>query len=176
VHQFVVVAEAAKRVSGTATETFLSADLGPLKTELVRARSLAILLLLVLTTLGVFKPWGLISYGESKQQERRRSEVTPRCSLTHTSVKRMVNAEGSNLQPCILLATARFSDCVLIEGQIGFRREADFNLRRCYLAAWTVDTPPAHLSDAVENPRPTGACIHKVGERGCSGSGSRDLV
>jgi hypothetical protein len=99
VQQFVVVAEAAKRVSGTATETFLSADLGPLKTELVRARSLAILLLLVLTILGVFKPLGLTSYGESKQQERRRSEVTPRCSLTHASVKRMVSAEGSNLQP-----------------------------------------------------------------------------
>jgi hypothetical protein len=56
VDQLVVVAEAAKRVSGTATETFLSAVLGPLKSELVRARSLAILLLLVVTTLGVFKP------------------------------------------------------------------------------------------------------------------------
>jgi hypothetical protein len=99
VHQLVVVAEAAKRVSGTTTETFLRADLGPLKTELVRARSLAILLLLVVTTLGVFNPWSLTSYGESKQQERGRSEVTLRCSLTHASVNRMVSAEGSNLQP-----------------------------------------------------------------------------
>src|SRR5229473_187923 len=51
-HQFVVVAEAAKRVSGAAAETLFSADLGPLKTELVRAPSLAILLLLGVTTLG----------------------------------------------------------------------------------------------------------------------------
>src|SRR5712692_7570879 len=51
-HQFVAMAEAAKRVSGPATETLFSADLGPLKTELVRAPSLAILLLLVAASLG----------------------------------------------------------------------------------------------------------------------------
>ncbi len=59
IHQFAVMAEAAKRVSGTAAETLFSPDLGPLKTELVRAPSLAILLLVVVTTLGVYKPWGL---------------------------------------------------------------------------------------------------------------------
>ncbi len=59
VHQFGVMAEAAKRVSGAAVETLFSADLGPLKTELVRAPSLAILLLLVAASLGVYKPWGL---------------------------------------------------------------------------------------------------------------------
>jgi hypothetical protein len=37
VHQFVVVAEAAKRVSGAAAETLFNADLSSLKTELVRA-------------------------------------------------------------------------------------------------------------------------------------------
>jgi hypothetical protein len=72
VHQFVAMAEAAKRVSGAAAETLFSADLGPLKTELVRAPSLAILLLLVVTTLGVYKPWGLTRYGQRKQQERRK--------------------------------------------------------------------------------------------------------
>jgi len=77
VHQFVVVAEAAKRVSGTATETFFSADLGPLKTELVRAPSLAIGLLLVITTLGVYKPWGLTRYGQRKQQVRRNVQQKP---------------------------------------------------------------------------------------------------
>ena len=75
VHQFGAMAEAAKRVSGAATETLFSADFGPLKTELVRAPSLAILLLLVVTTLGVYKPWGLTRYGRRRQQER--SKVQP---------------------------------------------------------------------------------------------------
>ncbi len=52
VHQFAVMAVAAKRVSGAAAETLLSADLGALKTELVRAPSLAVLLLLVTTSPG----------------------------------------------------------------------------------------------------------------------------
>jgi hypothetical protein len=71
-HQFGAVAKAAKRVSGAARETLFSADLGPLKVELVRAPSLAILLLLVVTTLGVYKPWGLTGYGRRKQQELRK--------------------------------------------------------------------------------------------------------
>ena len=77
VHQFVAMAEAAKRVSGAAAETLFSADFGPLKTELVRAPSLAIVLLLVVTTLGVYKPWGLTRYGKRKQQERRKVHQQP---------------------------------------------------------------------------------------------------
>jgi hypothetical protein len=77
IHQFAVMAEAAKRVSGAAAETLFSPDLGPLKTELVRAPSLAILLLLVVTTLGVYKPWGLTRYGRRKQQERRKVAQQP---------------------------------------------------------------------------------------------------
>ena len=77
VHQFGVMAEAAKRVSGAAAETLFSADLGPLKTELVRAPSLAILLLLVAASLGVYKPWGLTRYGRRKQQERRKVAQQP---------------------------------------------------------------------------------------------------
>ena len=72
IHQFAVMAVAAKRVSGATAETLFSAELGPLKTELVRAPSLAILLLLVVTTLGVYKPWGMTPYGRRKQQERRK--------------------------------------------------------------------------------------------------------
>ncbi len=74
VHQFGVVAEVAKRVSGAAAETLFSLDFGPLKTELVRAPSLAILLLLVAASLGVYKPWGLTRYGRRKQQERLKVE------------------------------------------------------------------------------------------------------
>ncbi len=77
VHQFGVMAETAKRVSGAAAETLFSADLGPLKTELVRAPSLAMLLLLVAASLGVYKPWGLTRYGRRKQQERRKVEQQP---------------------------------------------------------------------------------------------------
>ena len=77
VHQFVVMAEAAKRVSGAAPETLFSADLTSLKTELVRAPSLAILLLLVVTTLGVYKPWGLTRYGQRKQRARRNVQQQP---------------------------------------------------------------------------------------------------
>jgi hypothetical protein len=77
IHQFAVMAVAARRVSGAAAETLFSTDLGPLKTELVRAPSLAILLLLVVTTLGVYKPWGLTRYGRRKQQERRKVRQQP---------------------------------------------------------------------------------------------------
>ena len=77
VHQFGVTEEAAKRVSGAAAETLFRPDLGPLKTELVRAPSLAILLLLVAASVGVYKPWGLTRYGRRKQQERRKVEQQP---------------------------------------------------------------------------------------------------
>src|SRR2546427_884848 len=42
IHQFAVMAVAAKRVSGAAAETFFSTEFGPLKAELVRAPSLSI--------------------------------------------------------------------------------------------------------------------------------------
>jgi hypothetical protein len=76
-HQFGAMAVAAKRVSGAAAETLFSADFDPLKTELVRAPSLAILLLLVVTTLGVYKPWGLTRYGRRKQLEMRKVQQQP---------------------------------------------------------------------------------------------------
>ena len=76
-HQFGVMAKAAKRVSEAAAETLFSPDFGPLKTELVRAPSLAIVLLLVVATLGVYKPWGLTRYGQRKQQEQRKVQHQP---------------------------------------------------------------------------------------------------
>jgi hypothetical protein len=77
IHQFAVMAVAAKRVSGAAAATLFSADFEPLKTELVRAPSLAILLLLVVTTLGVYKPWGLTRYGRRKRQEPHKVQQQP---------------------------------------------------------------------------------------------------
>jgi hypothetical protein len=77
VHELGVMAEAARRVSGASAEMLLRADLSSLKTELVRAPSLAIVLLVVITTIGVYKPWGLTPYGQRKQQERRGAQGKP---------------------------------------------------------------------------------------------------
>ncbi len=55
-HQFGAVAEAARRVSAAAPGTF--PEVGQLGTKLVVVAGLAILVLLVITTLSVFKPWG----------------------------------------------------------------------------------------------------------------------
>jgi hypothetical protein len=70
VHQCVAVAEAAKRMSVAAPKTLFNAEFASLKTELVRAPSLAIFVLLVITTLGVYKPWGLTNYGRRRQEKR----------------------------------------------------------------------------------------------------------
>ena len=43
----------------------------------MRAPSLAIVLLLVATTLGVYKPWGLTRYGRGRQQQRRQIQQQP---------------------------------------------------------------------------------------------------
>jgi formate hydrogenlyase subunit 3/multisubunit Na+/H+ antiporter MnhD subunit len=67
---------AAKRVSGVRAEALFSSDFDPLKTELVRAPALAILLLVVAATLGVYKPWGMTRYGRRKQQ-RHKSQTQP---------------------------------------------------------------------------------------------------
>jgi len=79
-HQYTTVAVAAKRVLGAAARTLPSA--GRLGTQLVVDASLAILVLLTATTLSVYKPEGLTSYGRRKQQER---SSLPRRVGTETS-------------------------------------------------------------------------------------------
>ena len=66
-HQFTAVGVAARRVSGTAPVTLL--EVGQLGTQLVGDAGLALLVLLAITTLSVFKPWGRTRYGRSKHQE-----------------------------------------------------------------------------------------------------------
>ena len=67
-HQFKAIARAAKHVSeATATQLFIP-DFTLFQVELVRKSALAIGLLLAITILGVFKPWGLTSYGRRKLQ------------------------------------------------------------------------------------------------------------
>jgi len=77
-----VIARAARWVSGAAATQLFAADFGPLKIELVQKSALAIVLLLGITTLGIYKPWGLTAYGRRKQQEElapqeRADHVTP---------------------------------------------------------------------------------------------------
>jgi hypothetical protein len=65
-----------------ATTALSSADLGRPRMELVVHAAGGLLVLLVITILSVFKPWGLTRYGRSKLQERRKvsqqlNTVTP---------------------------------------------------------------------------------------------------
>jgi len=70
-HQFTAMASAVRLVSGTERETSSRPELGEVAFVLVRASGLGILVLLVITTLSVYKPWGLTRYGRRKQQKRR---------------------------------------------------------------------------------------------------------
>lgn len=74
-HQFTAMAEAAKLVSGAAAGKLPRAELGSVGFVLVRASGLGILVLLVITTLSVYKPWGRTRYGRRKQQHEQRESA-----------------------------------------------------------------------------------------------------
>ena len=76
-HQFTAVAQAAKLVSGTAAGIFPAAELRLVGTELLGDVSGAVLVLFLVTTLSVYKPWGLTRYGRRKQQERSKVPQQP---------------------------------------------------------------------------------------------------
>ena len=65
-----VIARAARWVSGAAATQLFAADFGPLKTELVQKSALAIVLLLAIAILGIYKPWGLTAYGHRELQKQ----------------------------------------------------------------------------------------------------------
>lgn len=67
-HQFGAVEVAARRVLAVAPGTL--PEIGGLGTELMSKAGLALLVLLAITTLSVFKPWGLTRYGLRKRRER----------------------------------------------------------------------------------------------------------
>jgi len=76
------IAQAAKCMSGATATQIVASDFVPLKTELAQKSAFAIVLLLAITTLGMYKPWGLTAYGRRKQQqdlvpEERVDHVTP---------------------------------------------------------------------------------------------------
>lgn len=66
-HQFTAVAGAARRVSETATGTL--PEVGRLGTQLVADAGLAVFVLVITTTLSVYKPWGRTPYGRRQQQK-----------------------------------------------------------------------------------------------------------
>jgi hypothetical protein len=70
-HQFSAVRQAASLVS-QAAGGMRGAALAQVGTQLVGVASVAIVLLLVLTTLSVYKPWGLTNYGRRMQEQERR--------------------------------------------------------------------------------------------------------
>ncbi len=61
-----------------ATAALSSADLHKPRMELVVHAGGGLLVLLVITTLSVFKPWGLTRYGQRKLQERRKTRYGQR--------------------------------------------------------------------------------------------------
>lgn len=66
-HQFTAVAGAAKRVASTPPG--MMPDVGRWGTQLVGDAAAAVLVLLAITAIAVFKPWGLTPYGRRKQLE-----------------------------------------------------------------------------------------------------------
>ncbi len=66
-HQLTAVAGAANRVSASAAGSF--PQVGPVGPQLVRDSGVAVLALLVIAILGVYKPWGRTRYGLRKLQE-----------------------------------------------------------------------------------------------------------
>ncbi len=73
-HQFVAVAGAARRVAETAAGAL--PELGRLGPQLVGDAGLAVLTLLVTTTLSVYKPWGRTAYGRRAQYAEQRGVTT----------------------------------------------------------------------------------------------------
>ena len=70
IHQFGAVARAA-RIASDAAPGMLP-DLRRVGSELLAEASFALLVLLAITTLSVYKPWGRTRYGEGKQRELQR--------------------------------------------------------------------------------------------------------
>lgn len=68
-HQFTAVESAARRASRTSAQALV--DVGPLARQLVMDASLAIVLLIVITGLSVYKPWGRTPYGIRAEERER---------------------------------------------------------------------------------------------------------
>lgn len=74
-HQFTAVAGAAKRAAAAAPGAM--PEVGRIGVQLVADSALAIVVLVVTTTLGIYKPWGKTRYG-------RRAEILPAAGASDT--------------------------------------------------------------------------------------------
>ena len=88
-----VIAHAAKWVSGAAAAQLFTADFAPLKTELAQKSALAIVLLLAIAVLGIYKPWGLTAYGHRKLQKQLVVPLQSK-SVTPLGIKILYAAAG----------------------------------------------------------------------------------
>lgn len=70
-HQFTAVKGAARLASQADSRSLPGTELRALGLQLVADAAVALLVLLVVTTLSVYKPWGRTRYGRRKQQEAR---------------------------------------------------------------------------------------------------------
>jgi uncharacterized membrane protein len=70
-HQFSALAEVTKLVSEASAGALPRADLGRVGFVLVRASGLGIFVLVVITTMSVYKPWGRTRYGRRKLEEQQ---------------------------------------------------------------------------------------------------------
>lgn len=70
-HQFTAISEAAKLVSELPAGPPPTTGLRPIGFVLLRASGLGVLVLLMITTISVYKPWGRVPYGQREQLQRR---------------------------------------------------------------------------------------------------------
>jgi hypothetical protein len=103
-HQFTAVAGAARRVAVTAPGRVT--EVGRLGTQLVGDAGLAVLVLVIITTLSVFKPWGRTRYGLRKHElEQRESarlmSLSPIVTAKHPESSQTVGQTSMPTQPTL---------------------------------------------------------------------------
>lgn len=76
-HQFTAVAAAAERVSRAALGTLPREEVGRLGTQLVFDAGLALLVLVAITVLSIFKPWGRTPYGRDQSADAADPRAAP---------------------------------------------------------------------------------------------------
>jgi hypothetical protein len=105
-HQFTAVAAAAKRVSVVMPHEM--PDVGRLGAQLVGDAGGALFVLLVITTLSVFRPWGRTPYGQRAQKRVRRGAVAVAPDATgHLAVTGLPRGLKTFLAICgVLVAVA----------------------------------------------------------------------
>lgn len=76
-HQFTAVATAAERVSLAALGTLPREEVGRIGTQLVFDAGLALLVLVAITVLSIFKPWGRTPYGREQSADAADPAAAP---------------------------------------------------------------------------------------------------